>query len=142
MSEWQNRVERSHQLDEAAQILCATWWEKRYSMGPLPDWLILASPSASNWTDAHFVRSEMPSPSKFVHTLPNVRGAALLQLMNWHGPVLCIQNDPHTVHTALLEATMLAVSEKARVWVASSWLEGASWRAEFYVAEGMEITKK
>lgn len=139
---WHDYVERWYQLDEAAQSLCATYWEKRLELSPAPDWIILASPGASNHTDREFVTAEVPSPAKFVHTLPNVRGAALLQLMQWSGPVLCIQKDPETLETALREAQALSRSESARVWVASTRCEKGVWSSEFYVADGSEITKK
>jgi len=135
-------MERWSQLDEAAQNLCAAYWEKRSALGAPPDWIILASPGASNHTDRQFVTAAVPSPAKFVHTLPNVRGAALLQLMQWSGPVLCIQKDPETLETALSEAQALAKSESARVWVASTRCEKGVWSSEFYVADGSEITKK
>lgn len=141
MSKWQDRVERWNQLDEAARALCESYWSKREIIGRHPDWLLLASPGASNWTDAQFYNREVPSPSLFVHTLPNVRGAALLQVMQWHGPVLCIQKDPDTVATALNEGRRLAESENVRVWVATVTRVEGAWRAEFYVAEGSEITK-
>ncbi len=142
MSEWQERVERWYQLDDAAKILCETYWQKREELGANPDWLILASPGASNQTDHKFVSAPTPSPATFVHTLPNIRGAPLLQLMQWTGPVLCIQKDPNTLTSALAEAMALARSEEARVWVAGCAYENGQWSAEFYVAEGGEISKK
>jgi hypothetical protein len=117
--EWAERVERWYQLDAAAFALADTFWRHRESLGTRPEILLLASPSASNLTDHAFAVSEIVSPAKFVHTLPNIRGASLLQLMNWNGEVYCLQNDPQTVLTALSESIQMLRGGAREVWIAS-----------------------
>jgi len=130
---WASQVERWYQLDAFAFGLpqAAGYWglpqliDRSAShsasvstpdMGTVswPSHLILASPEGSNRTDADFARSFMKtgigSPSKFVHTLPNSRSAALLQVLSWYGPLICIQNDPSSFVDALEEAFDLLVA--------------------------------
>lgn len=129
---WGAEVERWYQLDSASYVLADAYWKFREQLKTPPGWLILASPGASNHTDAQFAAAP-PSPAKFVHTLPNVRGVALLQLMRWPGQILCLQKDPDTVRFALEEAKQLAESEQTEVWVASAYALGPDkWCAEFY----------
>lgn len=130
---WAGKVERWYQLDPAAYVLADAYWVFREQLQTPPAWLLLASPAASNFTDAQFAATTTPSPAKFVHTLPNVRGCSLLQLMNWTGQVLCLQKDPETVLFALEEAARIAEAEQAVVWVASSQQVGEDWMAEIYV---------
>ncbi len=115
--EWSSLVERWYQLDTPAYVLAETYWRLRDKLSARPEWLLLASPGASNLTDAQFAASGASSPAKFVHTLPNIRSASLLQVMRWSGKVLCLQNDPSSLLTALHEAVWLA--EEGRVWIAS-----------------------
>jgi hypothetical protein len=129
--EWASQVERWYQLDPAAYVLADTYWTHREHLREPPRWLLLASPAASNFTDHQFALSA-PSPAKFVHTLPNIRGCSLLQLMNWNGQVLCLQRDPDTVLFALGEAYRLAEAEGQSIWVASARLSGNEWAAEIY----------
>lgn len=100
--EWAPQVERWYQLDAAAYGVTELYYRNRKKL-PLPGRIFLASPGASNHTDRQFAQGA-PSPSKFVHTLPNIRSAPLLQVMKWSGRVFCIQKDPETITSALLEA--------------------------------------
>ncbi|MES2856219.1 MAG: hypothetical protein V4692_10170, partial [Bdellovibrionota bacterium] len=95
--------------------------EMSETLGPLPDMLILASPKASNSTDRSFAQKGASSPSKFVHTLPNVRGAPLLQVMAWGGPVLCLQNGSETVLAGIDQAIgfLETDADLNRIWVVS-----------------------
>jgi len=129
---WAGHVERWYQLDAASFVLADAYWNYKTYLKDPPNWLILASPGASNVTDAQFAAAPA-SPAKFVHTLPNVRGVALLQLMKWSGQVVCLQKDPGTVTFALGEALRLAETEDTRVWVASVYSNTINeWTAEFY----------
>ena len=129
---WAEKVERWYQLDPAAFALADAYWTFQSSLNEPPGWLILASPAASNFTDAQFAASETPSPAKFVHTLPSIRGVALLQLMKWSGQVLCLQKDPGTIAYALSEAFRLAEFEETTVWVATVSQLKNEWAAAFY----------
>jgi hypothetical protein len=102
---WADKVERWYQLDAFAYGLpeAFTHWK---ATGVLrPELLILASPEGSNRTDFEFAqgfkKTGVGSPSKFVHTLPNSRSSALLQVMEWSGRFICIQNDPATFLSGL-----------------------------------------
>ncbi len=114
--EWAPQVERWYQLDAAAYGLTELYWRHRAELRPLPDQIFLASPGASNLTDWQFA-SGPPSPSKFVHTLPNIRSAPLLQVMKWSGRVFCIQKDPSTIVAAIHEASHVG----GRSWVVSAF---------------------
>ncbi len=129
---WADHAERWYQLDPAAFALADAYWTFRTELGEPPGWLLLASPGASNYTDAQFAASDSPSPAKFVHTLPNIRGVSLLQLMKWSGQVLCLQKDPGTVSFALTEAFRLAEFEDTTVWVATVRQVENDWTAAFY----------
>lgn len=117
--EWASKVDRWYQLDAFAYGLCEMWWRNHEMLGRPPSLLFLASPGASNATDLAFARSGATSPSKFVHTLPNVRASSLCQLMNWHGPLLCVQRDPQTIACALELAARAVGEEWPIVWVLS-----------------------
>lgn len=118
---WKAQVERWYQLDAYAYGLTQAYDVWRASgVVDKPEFLFLASPEASNRTDAQFAGSGASSPQKFVHTLPNIRSASLFQVMEWSGPMLCIQKDPHTVATALVEAAEFVGAQAAeRVWLMS-----------------------
>lgn len=116
--EWSSKVERWYQLDTPAYVLTETFWRVRHELTERPEWLLLASLGASNLTDSQFASSASPSPAKFVHTLPNIRSASLLQVMQWSGKVLCLQKDPATLVTALEEGLALAREDKSPVWIA------------------------
>lgn len=113
---WASRVERWYQLDAAAYSIAETFSILQDKISKKPSLLILASPLGSMETDFQFVRGNY-SPSKFVHTLPNIRSTSLLQLMGWQGPVLCFQNDPFTWLTALIEAIDLIGPNHQEIWV-------------------------
>ncbi len=101
---WQDRVERWYQLDTAAYSLCEAGYQLQTKQWTRPDLIILSSGSGSNATDLEFARGGANSPSKFVHTLPNVRGSVLCQLLDWHGPVICLQDGNKTLISGLNEA--------------------------------------
>lgn len=117
--EWKSKVERWYQLDAAAYGLAEAYWQWRMTLKNRPDFLIMASPSASNVTDLSFAQTGASSPQKFVHTLPNIRAASLCQVMEWAGPLLCLQNGEQTIFSALREAADLVSSELKVVWVMS-----------------------
>lgn len=114
---WHSQVERWYQMDAASYGLCELW-SKSKDQAP-PGLIFLASPGGCNEMDLQFVKSGAASPAKFVYTLPSTRSSALLQLMNWQGPLFCVQNDPVTVTSALSEAASLLPHEKD-IWVIGS----------------------
>jgi hypothetical protein len=118
---WSQKVERWYQLDAAAYGLVQGFSELRESLGSRPDMIVLASPRASNSTDRSFAVTGASSPSKFVHTLPNVRGAPLLQVMGWGGPVICVQDDPQTILNGIDQALGFLETDSRlhRIWVLS-----------------------
>ena len=101
---WAPQVERWYQLDPYAYLLPEAFsqWEKEVESRP--DVQFLASGGASNVTDQAFVMSRATSPTKFVHTLPNIRSSSLLAVMRWEGPVFSLHRDPHTLAAAFREA--------------------------------------
>ncbi len=101
---WAPMVERWYQLDAPAYSFAQTYTQLKSKLGVAPDLVIVASPRASNATDRAFATSGASSPSKFVHTLPNIRAVSLLQVMNWHGPLLCLQDDPFTIRSGIDQA--------------------------------------
>ncbi len=111
---WSDKVDRWYQLDAAAFGLLELVTHKCQSWKK-PDLILGASPGGSNDTDRAFVQGSAFRPAKFVHTLPNIRISVVLQLMSWQVPVICLQNDPDTVETALVEATFLAKGKN--VWI-------------------------
>jgi len=117
--EWASGVERWYQLDAPAFALTEVFWKHRDQLQKRPTMMLLCSPGASNATDAQFALSAQPSPAKFVHTLPNIRSAALLQVMEWAGPVLCVQNDPNTILTGLYEGLSLGEEGGGPIWIVS-----------------------
>ncbi|MGZ3722807.1 MAG: hypothetical protein ACXVA9_07765, partial [Bdellovibrionales bacterium] len=117
--EWSTKVERWYQLDAAAFALTETFWRHRDTLKSRPETMFLASPLASNHTDAQFASSQAPSPAKFVHTLPNIRGASLLQVMEWSGQVYCLQKDPETVLAAISEGMQTVKSSGREAWILS-----------------------
>lgn len=119
---WHQRVERWYQLDSAAFGLCEIYARSKLSEMARPEMLFLASPGGCSRTDIAFVRHGAAAPAKFVHTLPNVRGSVLLQLMNWQGPMLCIQEDPNTIESALVQASRMSKP---------SWVVGCSGNLAF-----------
>src|SRR4051794_13717675 len=114
---WSHQVERWYQLDAYSYGLAQAYFSWKGQLEDRPDFIILASPEASNRTDFLFAKTGGTSPSKFVHTLPNVRSSSLCQIIGWNGPLLCLQNDPYTLATGLREAADLLVSPFKRIWV-------------------------
>ncbi len=112
---WHARVDRWYQLDAPAFGLCELW-----SQAPTvekPALIVLASPGGCNGSDALFALQGASSPARFVHTLPSLRASALLQLMNWHGPLICLQNDPHSLSRALSEGAEWVSLNQQVCWV-------------------------
>lgn len=141
---WGSHVERWTQLDAASFGLAETFFQFRERLRARPTTVFLASPTASNTTDRHFVATGARSPAKFVHTLPNIRSAVLLKLAQTEGPMYCLQRDPHTVGTAIAEAAdFLRGGSPGPVWIASvfestsqAWLgilttDDGPWTLEF-----------
>lgn len=118
---WAAMSDRWYQLDQPGYSLPQAFTLLKEDLGALPDLILLASPQASNPTDRDFARSGANSPSKFVHTLPNIRAVSLLQAMEWSGPLLCVQNDPSTLESAVEEAELELETkpELKRIWVIS-----------------------
>jgi len=114
---WGHLVDRWYQLDAAAYGLSQAYSVWASEVLDRPRMIILASPLGSTETDFRFVQAGAMSPSKFVHTLPNSRGGPLLQLMNWSGPLLCLQSDPFTQVSAVNEAADFARQGRGEVWV-------------------------
>ena len=114
---WSGIVERWYQLDAAAFGIAdaLSFWKE--NLKTRPELVILASPGGSNHTDSLFTQSGATSPSLFVHTLPNIRGSSFCQVMDWNGPVLCIQNDPTTRLTAIREALESLDEETQTIWI-------------------------
>jgi hypothetical protein len=109
------RVHRWYQLDAASRALLEWWSKARETIAP-PAAIFLASPGGCDESDGDFGKSRFTSPQKFVHTLPSVRVTPLLQVMDWAGPVICVQRDPFTFATAVAEA-QLFLSIYHSVWV-------------------------
>lgn len=130
--EWKGRVDRWYQMDHAAYGLCEAYWAWKDRIGSAPSLILLASPGASNRTDRAFAETGATSPSRFVHTLPNIRSSPLCQVMGWNGPVLCLQKDPTTVQAALAEAAELVEAGWPSVWVLSSSRSGPQYTVDGY----------
>jgi hypothetical protein len=116
---WKTKVDRWYQLDAPAYGLAEFYEQHRAQLNSPPDLIVLASPSASNATDYQFASQGAQSPAKFVHTLPNIRVSPLCQVMNWNGPVLCVQNGEKTLESAINEAKYLLSDQLKRIWVLS-----------------------
>lgn len=132
---WKTVVERWYQLDAFAYGLAQAYvaWKPRFS--GKPSLILLASPQASNLTDFEFARTGAQSPAKFVHTLSNIRCSSLCQVMEWAGPVLCLQKDPSTELHALREAAaLLEFGHEGAIWVLSVFRSaGAGYQAHAFV---------
>ena len=115
--DWHQRVDRWYQLDEAAYGLVDAYFHCLSGLSSRPDLMVLASPAASNYTDFDFVKSGAMSPSLFVHTLPNIRSAPLLQAMEWKGPLLCIQAGRRTFLSGFVEGIEMAARHEQNVWI-------------------------
>jgi hypothetical protein len=125
---WSAKVERWYQLDACAYGIVEMYAKLAVS-GELrrqPDLMLLASPLASNESDFGFAKTGASSAHRFAHTLPNIRSAPLLQVMGWSGPMLCIQNDPKTLTSALCEAVGFLRAGYRTIWVVGSRGNGAN----------------
>jgi hypothetical protein len=122
---WSGKVDRWYQLDAAAYGLAQACFQWRQMAAEPPSFIVLASRGASNDADRAFVESGADSPAKFVHTLPSVRSSTFCQVMDWHGPMLCLQEDPSTLCVALVEAVKIVCEDVPVVWVLSTWREGS-----------------
>jgi 3-oxoacyl-(acyl-carrier-protein) synthase len=129
--EWKEKVDRWYQLDAFSYGLAEFYSLHSEKLGPSPSMILLASPGASNDTDLQFVKTGASSPGKFVHTLPNIRGSALCQVMNWSGPLLCLEHDPRTHESAVQEAKHLLSPTRPVIWVLG--VEGNSFTGKFSV---------
>ena len=127
---WSASVDRWYQLDPFSYGLVAGYHHWKQNLNSLPlSLVILGSAGASNETDRSFAKSGAVSPSKFVHTLPNVRVTPLLQSLNWTGPVLCLQNDPETLQQALREAMGFLGKKFPVIWILSVVREKIHYKA-------------
>ncbi|MFZ4439268.1 MAG: hypothetical protein ACOYOS_12630 [Syntrophales bacterium] len=122
---WSGKVDRWYQLDAMAYGLAQACFQWRQMEAERPSFLLLASRGASNDADRAFAESGAASPAKFVHTLPSVRSSTVCQVMDWHGPMLCLQEDPSTLCTALIEAVKMVSEDVPVVWILSTWREGS-----------------
>ncbi len=113
--EWSRKVERWYQLDAPAFAFAEaanTWREDEP-----PAAIFVASPGGSNETDLEFASGGAKSPALFVHSLPNVRSSAFCQVLEWHGPLFCIQSDPDSFAKAVAEARRFFEQNGKSVWV-------------------------
>ncbi len=130
---WKDRVDRWSQLDAAAFGM-AEIAEVELRLGwPRPTLLILAGPGASNETDRRFVDSGALSPSKFTHTLPNIRASAYCQTAGWTGRLLSLHRDPETLEYALAEAAFWITAGEPGVSVYSNVRLNESGSAKYAV---------
>ena len=122
---WSGKVDRWYQLDAAAYGLAQACFQWCQMGSEQPSFMVLASRGASNEADRAFVESGADSPAKSVHTLPSVRSSTVCQVMDWHGPMLCLQENPSTLCVALVEAVKIVCEDVPVVWVLSTWREGS-----------------
>lgn len=109
---WKSKVERWYQIDPPSFALCESYWQNQDLLAEMPDMILLNSPNASFKTDQNFCKTL--SPSKFVHTLPNVRTSALFQMIPWRGPMMSFVGG--FADTLELGASMLATGSGKRIW--------------------------
>jgi len=129
---WSAKVDRWYQLDAPAYGLAQAFSRQVLPAGHVPSMILLASAGSSSETDFLFAKADVPSPSRFVHTLPSVRAVPLMQVMGWQGPVLCFQNDPFTWLTGIEEALGLCDSTNPEIWIVGARpLDGSNWSAHF-----------
>jgi len=112
---WSSLVDRWYQLDAPSFGLADIYWNYKNTLTNKPGMIILASDEGSLEIDLQFIKSF--SPSKFVYTLPNVRSSALCQVTSWHCPILCIQQTPKSLESAVAEAMTWACKEYQKVWI-------------------------
>jgi hypothetical protein len=112
---WSAKVERWYQLDAYAYLLPEAF--ARWELSSRPSSMLLACGGASNLTDHAFATSGAQSPTKFVHTLPNIRASSLLAVMGWEGTVFSLHRDPCTLAVSFSEAIRRAsAGEECWVW--------------------------
>ncbi len=111
--EWASLVERWYQLDAPSYLLCQSYWESKSKLTAPPDLILLNSPQTSFVTDRAFCQTL--SPSKFVHTLPNVRSSALLQLLEWRGPLFSFVDEKAKI--LKYAENVLNKTPVSRIWV-------------------------
>jgi hypothetical protein len=99
---WAPLVARWHQLDEATYAVVEAAF--RYGNEFPEEWdrvrphsIWIAAAGGSNPADYDFVLHGSRSPSRFVGTLPSIRSSSLSLLMNWRGPVMCLQQGKETM---------------------------------------------
>lgn len=105
---WAKDVPRWHQLDDVTFAVvealhqfrerCSGTWQE---CQPALVWL--AARGGSNLADFEFVSRGSRSPSRFVGTLPSIKSSSLALIMNWQGPVLCLQSGDQTAEHGLQE---------------------------------------
>lgn len=117
--EWASFSDRWYQLDAPCFGLMDGYYNLQKRFPTPPHQIILASPLASNETDLSFFESGQKSPSKFIHTLPNIRASTLCEYLGWKGPLLCIQNDPITLIQGLFESHQFFIHNKKTIWTLS-----------------------
>ena len=128
---WRSKVERWYQIDPPSFALCESFWQNQDFLAKSPDLILLNSPEASYKTDRQFAKTL--SPSKFVHTLPNVRSSALFQLIPWRGPLFSTVGDFSDTLTWGQE--ILAKGRYKRLW-AINVKEEPYLSVEWHVLEG------
>jgi hypothetical protein len=136
---WSKQVERWYQMDAPSYGLCQLWTE--FPTTERPEALVLASPGGCNSADRQFVVQQATSPAKFVYTLPNIRASALLQLMNWQGPMLCVQDGTQTVVSALREACLLN-AQYSSLWICGVWQERLAFRLQIGGTGSLSLTRQ
>ncbi len=97
--QWSDKLPRWYQLDGAAFALTELLVQNPMDF----DYLIVASPQASNLTDWEFAQSGASRAQKFVHTLPNIRASMALQALGKISPFTCLQKGEETLSAALTE---------------------------------------
>ena len=96
---WSPQLEQWYQLDDYAFALC----ELFYKVKPQFEYLLLASPQASNATDFDFAVNGACRAQKFVHTLPNIRASMAISLLDQHVSFCCIDGGSETLWQAFEE---------------------------------------
>lgn len=113
---WAPKVSRWTQLDEPAFLLPEAFFSWSGELTSRPVAMLLSGRGASNLTDHAFASTGAVSPTKFVHTLPNIRASGLLLVMGWEGPVCSLHRDPCTLAACLREGLRLAAQGEVWVW--------------------------
>lgn len=148
---WAAEVPRWHQLDDAtfAVVEAAYQFRTRFSevwQASRPAAVWLASRGGSNLADYEFVQRGSRSPSRFVGTLPSIKSSSLALMMNWRGPVFCVQNGKRTVEQGLSEMYWhLQGAQMGPVWLVTSAREkiakGNRFQILFFLSGGEEAAE-